>query len=167
VPADLHRTFVAIRSSSDLHPPAIDQLVVADLIADGHYDRHLRRMRAACRERLDALAHAIRRYASGALHLRPVQTGLHAVVDIAQDVDLDRLVVEAVAHGVELMPLAAYFLERATAPRAIVLGFGAVDAHAIRHGMENLARAIDASRTITTKNRAVRATTRVAPTSLP
>jgi GntR family transcriptional regulator/MocR family aminotransferase len=160
VPADLHRTFVAIRSASDLHPPAIDQLVVADLIADGHYDRHLRRMRAACRERLDALSHAIRRYASGALHLRPVQTGLHAVVDVSPDIDLDRLVVEAVANGVELMPLSAYFLERTAAPRAIVLGFGAVDAHAIRRGMENLARAIEASRTITTKNRAVRATTR-------
>jgi GntR family transcriptional regulator/MocR family aminotransferase len=115
-------------------------------------------MRAACRERLDALAHAIRRYASGALHLRPVQTGLHAVVDVAPDIDLDRLVVEAVANGVELMPLSAYFMEPASAPNAIVLGFGAVDAHAIRRGMENLARAIEASRTVTTKNRAAWAT---------
>jgi GntR family transcriptional regulator/MocR family aminotransferase len=169
VPADLQRTFVAIRSSSDLHPPAIDQLVVADLIADGHYDRHLRRMRAVCRERLEALDRAIRRRAAGALRLRPVQTGLHAVVDVALDVDLDRLVVEAVAHGVELMPLSAYFLERAAASRAIVLGFSAVDPAAIDRGMQNLMRAIDASR-VAPKGRAVtnrsRATTRVAPTPL-
>jgi GntR family transcriptional regulator/MocR family aminotransferase len=126
-------------------------------------------MRAVCRERLEALDRAIRRRAAGALRLRPVQTGLHAVADVALDVDLDRLVVEAVAHGVELMPLSAYFLERAAASRAIVLGFSAVDPAAIDRGMQNLMRAIDASR-VAPKGRAVtnrsRATTRVAPTPL-
>jgi GntR family transcriptional regulator/MocR family aminotransferase len=146
VPTDLLASLASIRRATDLHPPAFEQLVVADMIADGHYDRHLRRMRAVCRERLDALCDAADRWGAGALRLRPVHTGLHAVADLAADIDLDRLLDEAATQQVEVMPLSAYIAERTTPPRALVLGFGSVEPNAVRRGMERLARALDASR---------------------
>src|SRR5262249_49552473 len=55
VPKDLRDRFVAARRSADFSPPWLEQAALADFIADGHFERHLRRMRAAYHERLDAL----------------------------------------------------------------------------------------------------------------
>jgi GntR family transcriptional regulator/MocR family aminotransferase len=102
-------------------------------------------MRAAYRERMEALAAAMARHADGVLRLRPVQTGLHAVADVV-GVDATRVFDEALARGVEVMPLAAYTFGRAAPENGLVLGFAAVRPDAIARGMERLAAAIDAAR---------------------
>src|SRR5262249_23156854 len=53
VPPDPQDGVVAARSAADQHPPSLDQAVLADFIVEGHFARHLRRMRAAYRERLE------------------------------------------------------------------------------------------------------------------
>jgi GntR family transcriptional regulator/MocR family aminotransferase len=145
VPPDLRDRFAEARTASDLHPPVLDQVVLADFIAGGHFERHLHRMRAAYRERLDALSSAIQRLCGGALSLRPVGTGLHAVADL-EDVGADSVAREASARGVELMPLSAYCMARRQSANALVLGFAAVRADAIAVGVEKLAAAIAAAR---------------------
>ncbi|HET7220958.1 MAG TPA: PLP-dependent aminotransferase family protein, partial [Vicinamibacterales bacterium] len=146
VPPDLLATLSSMRRATDLHPPVFEQLVVADMIAEGHYDRHLRRVRAACRERLDALADSAARCCGGALQLRTVQTGLHAVADLADEIDLDRLLIEAAEQQVEIMALSAYYAAGRQRPHALVLGFGSVEPEAVRHGMERLAIALERAR---------------------
>jgi GntR family transcriptional regulator/MocR family aminotransferase len=142
VPPDLRP---AVRRAADAQPPALDQAVLADFIAGGHFDRHVRRMRAAYRERLAALADAAERCCPGELRLRPVRTGLHVVADL-DGVDAELVYREAAARGVEVTPLAAYFADRASAANALVLGFAAVGPDAVRQGMEGLAAAIAAAR---------------------
>ncbi|HYL06160.1 MAG TPA: PLP-dependent aminotransferase family protein, partial [Thermoanaerobaculia bacterium] len=142
VPPDLQP---AVRRAAEAQPPVLDQAVLADFIAGGHFDRHVRRMRAAYRERLAALTDASRRYCPGELRLRPVRTGLHVVADL-DGVDAERVFQEAAARGVEVTPLAAYFADRAGAANALVLGFAAVGPEAVRRGMERLAAAIAAAR---------------------
>ena len=80
------------------------------------------------------------------LRLRPVATGLHAVADL-DDAD-DRLVFdEAMARGVEVMPLSAYcFDPRGPAANGLVLGFAAIRPELFDAGFERLAAAIDAAR---------------------
>jgi GntR family transcriptional regulator/MocR family aminotransferase len=154
VPADLLPHLASIRRASDLHPPTFEQLVVGDMIADGHYERHLRRMRSICRERLEALAESARRLCAGALSLRSVQTGLHAVADLGDDLEADRVFQEARSRDVEVMPLSAYFATPSRSPQALVLGFGAVDPKAITSGMVRLAAALEASRGARRRKRA-------------
>ncbi|HEU5169414.1 MAG TPA: PLP-dependent aminotransferase family protein [Gemmatimonadales bacterium] len=145
VPADLQERFVAARRAADQHPPVIDQAVLAEFIAEGHFARHLRRMRAAYRERLEALADAAERCCGGVLSLRPVRTGLHAVAELT-GVDAVRVASEAASRGVEAIPLAVYFTRAARVLNGLVLGFAAVPPDALRAGMEQLAAAIDAAR---------------------
>jgi DNA-binding transcriptional MocR family regulator len=102
------------------------------------------------RERLDALADAADRFCGGALRLRAVRTGLHAVADL-DGADAGRVSREAAARGVEVTPLAAYFLGRARRPNALVLGFGVVGPETLRRGMERLAGAIEAARRPSTR----------------
>jgi GntR family transcriptional regulator/MocR family aminotransferase len=145
VPLDLRERLVAARAAADQHPPTIDQAVLADFIVEGHFARHLRRMRVVYRERLEALIAAAERFCGGALRVRPVQTGLHALADL-DGVDAVRASQEAAARGVEAAPLSAYFAGSERRANGLVLGFGAVRPDASRRGMERLAAAIEAAR---------------------
>jgi GntR family transcriptional regulator/MocR family aminotransferase len=46
VPPDLVDAFVAARELTDRHPPTVEQAVLVEFIAGGHFVRHLRRMRS-------------------------------------------------------------------------------------------------------------------------
>jgi len=142
LPADL---VPAARRAAGGPPPALDQAVLADFIAGGHFDQHIRRMRAAYLERLQALTAAAERFCAGALALRPVRTGLHAVADLV-GADAESVFREAAVRDVELTPLGAYYADRESSPNALVLGFAAVGPDDLRRGMRRLAAAIEAAR---------------------
>jgi GntR family transcriptional regulator/MocR family aminotransferase len=146
-PAALHDRFVAARRAlADPQPPFLEQAILADFIAQGHFARHLRRMRAAYAERLDALTSAAMRWCHGVLTLRPTPAGLHAVADL-HDTCAARVFTEATARGVELTPLSAYTLHPMRTTNALVLGFSAVTPDRLRTGMQDLAASIEAVRT--------------------
>lgn len=143
-PPDLHDRLVAARRAlADPQPPFLEQAIVAAFIAEGHFARHLRRMRAVYAERLGALMEAAARYGSGALAVRPARTGLHAVADVI-GADATRVFSQAMQRGVEVMPLSAYSRDPAHCDNALVLGFGAVPPAGIEAGMQGLAEAIAA-----------------------
>lgn len=147
VPDDLRGPLLAARRAAEMHPPRFEQAVLADFMLSGHYERHVRRMRATYRERLEALVAAARRHCAGALRLRPTRTGLHAVADLA-GADAEAVFQQAAQRRVEVMPLSAYCYGRWRAPNALVLGFGGVRPDASEAGMERLASAIDAARRV-------------------
>jgi GntR family transcriptional regulator/MocR family aminotransferase len=143
VPLDLRQQFLTARRAMDVHPPMLEQMALADFIGGGHYATHLRRMRSAYRERVEALVNAARS-CDGALRLRPIQTGLHAVADL-DGVDEERVCTEAADRGVEVAPLGTYYIGRRTA-NGLLLGFASTPPEILRRGMERLADAIDAAR---------------------
>ena len=57
-PAELVDGFLAAHLSTDMHAHVIDQAVVADFIDQGHFARHLRRMRVLHHERQQPAAPA-------------------------------------------------------------------------------------------------------------
>ena len=145
VPPDLHLPMVKARLASDIHPPTFLQGVVSDLIGEGHFERHLRRMNTEYRSRLHALEEAMRRYCHGALKLRPVTAGLHAVADVllGEDVTVAR---EAHERGIETMPLSAYYSTRTdSSANGLVLGFGSVPPRVVTESVKRLAGAVEAA----------------------
>jgi GntR family transcriptional regulator/MocR family aminotransferase len=144
VPVDLVPHVQAMRRAADLHPPVLEQMALADFIGDGHYATHLRRMRSVYRERLDAFEAAAAEFCGGALRLRPVHGGLHAVADL-DDVDDERVCEEARRRGIEAAPLRTYYVGRPTAS-GLLLGFASTPPATLRRGMEQLAAAIEAAR---------------------
>ena len=104
VPVDLVPHVQAMRRAADLHPPVLEQMALADFIRGGHYATHLRRMRSVYRERLEALESAAAEFCGGALRLRPIQGGLHAVADL-DEADDERVGEEARRRGIEAAPL--------------------------------------------------------------
>jgi len=61
----------------DFHTLSLDQAVLFDFIADGHFGRHLRRMRDLYATRLAFMIDAGRKYLNGLLRISDVQAGLY------------------------------------------------------------------------------------------
>jgi GntR family transcriptional regulator/MocR family aminotransferase len=144
-PADLCAQLAKARGAADQHPPALDQATLAAFIGEGHFARHLSRMRTAYRERLETLVAAAARLCGDVLRVRETRTGLHVVADL-EGVDARRVSAEAARRGVEATPLAVYFARPSQAPNALLLGFAAVGPRALVRGMEVLAAAIESAR---------------------
>ncbi len=130
----------AARASMEEQLPAMIQLALADFIAEGHFARHLRRMRVLYRARREALLAALE--ASGRLQVRPTESGLHVIADLAPGLDATAVSAAAARRGVEAAPL-SLFCSSGAGPTALVLGFGAVDPARARAAVDDLSAAID------------------------
>lgn len=143
----------------------IDQRILDEFMKNGHFERHLNRMRSLYRARHDELLSQLRplqdRYrilgAGTGLHL-VLQAAPETAAGIAQSLpgadDLSaaqmeqELVRRAAAHGVAVYAISDYLLPgtartqgRGRLP-AILLGFGALDETSIREGVRRLSQAL-------------------------
>jgi GntR family transcriptional regulator/MocR family aminotransferase len=145
VPPEMVHVFAAAASASTHHPPLLEQAVLCDFIAEGHFARHIRRMRELYAERLEVLLEASRQHLTGLMEITGVEAGLQTVGRIRTGASADT-VSEQVAHrDVELTPLHRYAWGRVRKD-AVILGFAAVDARELRRGVQELASVLEKTR---------------------
>jgi len=95
--------------------------VLADFIAGGHFERHIRRTRTLYQERQQALVTAASRELVPGVTIGAAEAGMHLVGWLPEGVD-DRAVSRAAAsRDVDVIPLSAFALD---APRRGGLLFG-------------------------------------------
>jgi GntR family transcriptional regulator / MocR family aminotransferase len=141
VPDAAADAFVHARALAGRHAPTLEQAVLADFIAEGHFARHIRAMRALYQERQTFLVDAARATLAGLLDLAPSAAGMHLIGRLGSGTD-DRAVAERAAReGVEVRALGAHAL-RSTPASGLLLGYTALDEREIRAGVERLARAL-------------------------
>jgi GntR family transcriptional regulator/MocR family aminotransferase len=149
--------FIAARALADRQSPSIDQATLTDFIAEGHFARHVRRMRALYRERQEVLVEAARRELAGALNLAPAEAGMHLIGWLPEGVSDATASLRAAERGVDAMPLSAFRAEPASAKAAatetttsagaivqggLALGYAATAPRQIREGVRRLAEAL-------------------------
>jgi len=89
----------------DVASPSLEQLIVAEFINSRGYDDHLVTLRAAHRERHDALLAAVRRHLPpGALTIAPVDGGLYFWGTTGTEIDTRDLLAAATEAGVVFVP---------------------------------------------------------------
>jgi GntR family transcriptional regulator / MocR family aminotransferase len=142
VPRTLVEAFAAARQHIDGHPSVIDQAVMCEFLTQGHFGRHLRRMRELYATRLARLRDATDRLLRGAFTLSDIDAGLHVTAWLAPDLNAERLAQDALAHDVHAIPLSRFVLRRSR-PQGLLLGFAAYDRAQIDHGVERLAIALE------------------------
>ena len=145
VPSDMVDIFAAAESVSTHHPPLIDQAILCDFIREGHFARHVRRMRELYAERLSVLIESAQERLGGLLEIPPVEAGLRTVGWLQGGRSAEHAAQAAAKHDVEVVPLSRYAWGRARRD-GLVLGFAAVDGREIRRGVEQLARALEECR---------------------
>ena len=137
VPPSLLDVFAAARHFADFHSPFLEQAVMTDFIVEGHFERHIRRMRAIYHERQVLLVNLARERLGGLLDVRPADAGMTVVGWLGgglDDVATARAAERAGLHVLPVSPLAVRPL-----PPALLLGYAGVRDDEIRDGVNKLA----------------------------
>ena len=143
LPTGLARVFSEAKRLTDRHAPLLEQEALADLLASGAYERHVRSIRRKNAERRAALLQALSAECGQAVSVEGADTGLHLVIWI-NGIDADRgseMAEAARAIGLGLYPVSPLY--DPTAPRpgktGFILGYAALDIDALRRGVAVLA----------------------------
>ncbi|MDQ3426490.1 MAG: PLP-dependent aminotransferase family protein [Gemmatimonadota bacterium] len=123
VPPPLRQRFVDAREALDLFSPTLYQLALAEFLREGHFARHLRRMRGVYLARRDALLAGLARHCGDRLTVHNADAGLHVAVLLSAGLD-DREVVRRMAgRGLTATALSTCYAGMARRS-GLLLGFG-------------------------------------------
>jgi GntR family transcriptional regulator/MocR family aminotransferase len=137
LPIGLVPAFAAAREVADIFSATLYQAALTDFLREGHFARHLRRMRALYLERREALAAALARHLGGELEIVGSEAGMHLTALLEAGVD-DRAVSEQGArHGLSLMPLSLCHLHPAVRG-GLILGYGGSSPSQTEEGIRRL-----------------------------
>lgn len=122
--------------------PVLDQLALAEFLAGGGYDRHLRLLRRRYAARRDRLVAALGRELPGC-RVMGVAAGLHLVLLLPDGSPAAGVVAEARARGVRVMDLATCRVRPSGIdPAGLVLGYGNLEDRLAEAAVAELAAAV-------------------------
>jgi GntR family transcriptional regulator / MocR family aminotransferase len=137
VPKDLVPAFSAARDAADVFSATLYQAVLRDFIREGHFARHIRRMRMLYAERRRSLIDAIHLYMEGALEVIGAEAGMHLVALLTPGSDDVAVSKKAAGKGISATPLSSCYFK---APRksGLILGYAGAASHQIHDGVRKL-----------------------------
>ncbi len=142
LPQQLVEPFSRCRALMVRHSEVGTQTVMAQFMAQGHFQRHIRRMRRAALSRRNALQAGWPVDIPGVGELPEMVAGLHVKVDVDNFEREQWLVERALEVGVEINPLSDYWLPETPASvdkrAGLVLGFAAVGEAGIAQALGKL-----------------------------
>lgn len=141
LPPDLVDPFKAAKDLTDRQTPILEQQVLASFLGEGHFERHLRRMRQLYGSRRRALVEALHSRLGGVCQVLGSEAGMHLMVAI--DVGLTEVdaVRRAAWAGVAVYPASPYYAGESPFP-GLLLGYAAMPEDQIRDGVRRLAQAL-------------------------
>jgi GntR family transcriptional regulator/MocR family aminotransferase len=140
VPRNLAPAFRAARQIVGGPPPVLEQAVVERFLTEGHFQRHLRRMRRVYAQRQRRLIKAVEEELDGLLHVDPDETGMHLVGWLRNGMAAEDVCRRAVKEGLDLLSLSSYRAE--AGPEGVLLGFSEVGESSLLRGVRILRKAL-------------------------
>ena len=134
LPPPLLEPFLKVRRLIDIHSPMLEQAVLADFMTEGHFRRHVRRMRTLYAERRNALLKAARVLP---LEIHSPEAGIHCVGWLADGVDAQTVALKATDYDLQLTPVSSFSIEP-LARQGLLLGYGGYNVQEIKAGARRL-----------------------------
>lgn len=141
LPRDLVEPFEDAKELTDRQTPILEQQVLAGFLEEGHFERHLRKMRLLYQERRQALEGSLTRQLAGLVQVMGAKAGMHMMVRLSLPVDEGQVVARAAAAGVAVYPARPYYYG-APPGAALVLGYAGMPVEQIEEGVRRLAAVI-------------------------
>lgn len=141
IPHDLVARFRRFRQAMDDFPAPLYQVVLAELIREGHFARHLRRMRGVYAERRRTLERALVRELGSTTPIVGDRAGMHLVVMLPANARDHEIAVRAARRGLSVLPLSSCYAGGRTRP-GLVLGYGATRLSEIPDAVRRLKTAL-------------------------
>jgi len=104
VPDPLLRPIVLAKKYTDIYTSVLTQAALLDFCATGRYDRHLRRVRRVCQEKVSAAHRAVRASMPPGTSCAMPEGGFSLWVTLPAGQSAEALATEALRHGVRITP---------------------------------------------------------------
>lgn len=137
VPPQLWKDFMEAREAFDVFPSTLYQLALEAFLREGHFSRHLRRMRPVYAARRNALLAGLARHCADFLTIHNGDAGLHVATLLRPDVDDVAVVRRMKRHGLTATALSTCYsgpMRRS----GLLLGFGGWDEERIEDATRTL-----------------------------
>jgi GntR family transcriptional regulator/MocR family aminotransferase len=128
---------MAVRFAADIFPSYLYQEVLTDFMRDGHFARHIRKMRVLYSERRTALVDGIREVFDGRLEVLGAEAGMHMTVTLPQGFHDVEIATKAAKERLWLWPLSSSYLSE-TARHGFIFGFGSAPADRIPEQLRSI-----------------------------
>ena len=138
-PRDLVDRFVSVRFAMDIFPPYLYQEVLTDFINEGHFTRHLRKMRQVYRQRRTVLIESLEREfpSSEGFEVHGAEAGMHLSMTLPEGMNDAEISAKAAQERLWLWPLSPSYL--GSKPRqGLILGFGSTPPDLIPQAVRQL-----------------------------
>jgi GntR family transcriptional regulator / MocR family aminotransferase len=142
VPKDLVPAFSAARDAADIFASPLYQAVLTDFICEGHFARHIRRMRMLYMDRRKALVNAIRNQMGDIIEVIGAEAGMHLVAMLPPATDDVSVSKHAAQNGISAMSLSSCYLKP---PKrgGLILGYGGVNPRQIQDAINKLRNSVN------------------------
>jgi GntR family transcriptional regulator / MocR family aminotransferase len=125
----------------DRSTPLLEQYALTDWIAEGHFERHIRRMRKLYNLRRQILIEAFQKYFGDRITILGKSAGVHVMVNIKTDIPDSIIIQEAAAFGLGLISARKYYLN----PQhqgGFIFGYAQLEENQINRGIWQLSQVL-------------------------
>jgi GntR family transcriptional regulator / MocR family aminotransferase len=134
--------FMALKFIMDRQSPILDQTILAHYLNEGHFTRHIRKMRMLYKSRQEFLINEINKNLNGLVKVKPAPSGMQLILWLPENINDKEVTEEAFENNLIVNPLSNYSIKFFKAP-GIILGYTAFDKHELRNGVQLLKKTLD------------------------
>ena len=137
VPMELTGIFTTARALNDVHSSIIEQAILAEFIAEGHFARHLRRMRKLYEFRQAFLVGQCEKHLKDFLKVEKADAGMHLVGWLSDEFSDAEISKKASEKNLKIAAVSDYF-SGDVSKNGLILGYTAFDERQISDGVKKL-----------------------------
>jgi GntR family transcriptional regulator / MocR family aminotransferase len=139
-PPGLLEPVLKLKTFSDYHTSIPVQQALAQFILEGHFERHIRRMRRVYASKREALVAALEPIQSFA-PLKGLEAGLHAFLELPPEIDAQKVTDLTRTRGVIVRTLES-FHHKPPVMNGLLLGYGGLSLEQIQRGVKEILWAV-------------------------
>ena len=137
VPPELVDVFTSARALNDVHSSLIEQAILTEFIVEGHFARHVRRMRTLYEARQQILVSECENQLSGLLEIKKADAGMHLIGWLSEGIN-DKLIAEKASEKGLKISLISDYSAKQLLHNGLILGYTAFDKIQIKTGVAKL-----------------------------
>ncbi len=116
----------------------IDQEIIRRFLNEGHWEKHIHKMRVVYRKKRDALVSAIEKYFSNNVEVIGEDSGLHILLKVHNGMLEEELIKSAAENSIKVYPVSMYYSEGNKPKNTILLGFAILSEAEIEEAIQLL-----------------------------
>ncbi|MBZ0135213.1 MAG: PLP-dependent aminotransferase family protein [Planctomycetes bacterium] len=140
-PEWLIEAMVSLRWHVDFMPPMLESAALAQFIDEGHFERHLRRMRTLYADKREVFTRILAEQLPGVLPDPVPPGGMKIMLNVPSHLTRQEAFERALNAGVRVYDQSVCYFEPAAAPKTLTIGFTALPIEKVKEAAFRLARA--------------------------